>query len=174
MKKSTIPAIPTTYAGVNFRSRLEAKWAAFFDIVAWQWDYEPLDLDGYVPDFTLSFPYGRIAVEVKPCAWDGTLGDAEMIQPARSKLLSWNGEALMLGAFVHDRLGEIRSPFYGWGEAFGFRCLECGRYSFAIDHGDWTCRVSGCYDGNHHIDRESFDRLGLFRAASNAVQWRPR
>ena len=25
-------AHPTRYAGVNFRSRLEAKWAAFFDL----------------------------------------------------------------------------------------------------------------------------------------------
>jgi hypothetical protein len=29
---SSIIAIPTTYAGVNFRSRLEARYAAFFDI----------------------------------------------------------------------------------------------------------------------------------------------
>jgi len=29
----TIPAIPTRYNGVNFRSRLEAKWAAFFDLL---------------------------------------------------------------------------------------------------------------------------------------------
>ncbi|MEA2669684.1 MAG: hypothetical protein QOJ33_2618, partial [Chloroflexota bacterium] len=30
-------AIPTTYDGVNFRSRLEAKWAAFFDLLGWRW-----------------------------------------------------------------------------------------------------------------------------------------
>ena len=31
----TIKAIPTTYAGVRFRSRLEARWAAFFDLCGW-------------------------------------------------------------------------------------------------------------------------------------------
>lgn len=28
-------AIPTTYADVQMRSRLEAKWAAFFDLCGW-------------------------------------------------------------------------------------------------------------------------------------------
>lgn len=61
----TIKAIPTTYAGVNFRSRLEARWAAFFDLCGWKWDYEPFDLDGWAPDFLLK---GKIKalVEVKP------------------------------------------------------------------------------------------------------------
>ena len=31
---------PTTYADVKFRSRLEARWAAFFDLAGWRWEYE--------------------------------------------------------------------------------------------------------------------------------------
>lgn len=66
--------IPTTYAGINFRSRAEARWAAFFDQAGWPWQYEPLDicvtLEGeslirYIPDFMLDFPAGPILVEVK-------------------------------------------------------------------------------------------------------------
>jgi len=56
------------YAGVQFRSRLEAKWAAFFDLVGWKWEYEPLDLNGYIPDFLVTF-LNRSApwiIEVKP------------------------------------------------------------------------------------------------------------
>lgn len=66
----TIKAIPTTYAGVNFRSRLEARWAAFFDLCEWKWDYEPFDLDGWAPDFLLK---GKIKalVEVKPIDFRG-------------------------------------------------------------------------------------------------------
>lgn len=58
-------AIPTRYGGVQFRSRLEARWAAFFDIAGWRWQYEPIDLDGWIPDFRLC---GKIPalVEVKP------------------------------------------------------------------------------------------------------------
>lgn len=42
----TVPAIPTKYNGINFRSRLEAKWAAFFDLLEWNWEYEPCDFNG--------------------------------------------------------------------------------------------------------------------------------
>lgn len=67
--KYSIKAIPTKYGGVIFRSRLEARWAAFFDLVGWKWQYEPFDLDGWAPDFRLSFPSGRDAlIEVKPVA----------------------------------------------------------------------------------------------------------
>jgi hypothetical protein len=45
---------PTTYAGVRFRSRLEARWAAMFDRLSVQWAYEPLDLQGWTPDFRLT------------------------------------------------------------------------------------------------------------------------
>jgi len=62
----TIKPIPTTYAGVNFRSRLEARWAAFFDLACWSWDYEPFDLEGWTPDFLLRTKSGNILVEVKP------------------------------------------------------------------------------------------------------------
>ena len=61
-----IKAIPTTYAGVNFRSRLEARWAAFFDLVGWEWDYEPFDLNGWTPDFLLKTSIGHVLAEVKP------------------------------------------------------------------------------------------------------------
>src|SRR6185369_17742242 len=62
---TTIKAIPTMYRGVQFRSRLEAKYACLFDQLGWVWDYEQLDYDGYIPDFTLAFKKPML-VEVKP------------------------------------------------------------------------------------------------------------
>lgn len=62
----TIKAIPTEYAGVNFRSRTEARWAAFFDLIGLKWDYEPFDLEGWAPDFLLRTKIGPVLVEVKP------------------------------------------------------------------------------------------------------------
>ena len=61
----------TIYNGVRFRSRLEAKWAAFFDLTGWDWHYEPCELNGFTPDFiikTTSHAYdaNTIIVEVKP------------------------------------------------------------------------------------------------------------
>lgn len=49
----TCVAVPTVYEGVNFRSRLEARWAAMFDLLGWEWEYEPVELAGYIPDFRL-------------------------------------------------------------------------------------------------------------------------
>lgn len=59
-----IAPIPTTYNGVQFRSRLEARWAVFFDLMGWEWEYEPIDLNGWIPDFVIK---GNIdlLVEVK-------------------------------------------------------------------------------------------------------------
>jgi hypothetical protein len=61
-----IGSIPTYYHGVQYRSRLEARWAAFFRACGWLADYEPLDLPGYIPDFLLRWPAGQHLVEVKP------------------------------------------------------------------------------------------------------------
>ncbi len=52
-------AIQTAYKGYLFRSRLEARWAVFFDACGIEWEYEPEGLmlnDGtcYLPDFYLS------------------------------------------------------------------------------------------------------------------------
>lgn len=54
--------------GINFRSRLEARWAEFFIELGFEWDYEPIDLDGYIPDFIIKLPgdiNNEILVEVK-------------------------------------------------------------------------------------------------------------
>lgn len=61
-------AIETTYAGCRFRSRLEARWAVFFDHlrIAWKYEHQGFETpDGlrYLPDFFL--PAMRIFAEVK-------------------------------------------------------------------------------------------------------------
>ncbi len=53
-----LKAIETNYEGHRFRSRLEARWAVFFNALGIKWKYEKegYDLDGiwYLPDFWLS------------------------------------------------------------------------------------------------------------------------
>lgn len=44
-------AIPTMFDGVQMRSRLEARWAAVFELMGRKWQYEPFDLNGWIPDF---------------------------------------------------------------------------------------------------------------------------
>lgn len=63
---------PTKYKNRLYRSRLEARWAAFFDLFKINYEYEPFDLDGWSPDFLLKFPLSdltgikNVLVEVKP------------------------------------------------------------------------------------------------------------
>ena len=62
-----IKPIETTYNGYRFRSRLEARWAVFFDAAGIKYQYEPegFDLGGlyYLPDFYL--PDDDVWVEIK-------------------------------------------------------------------------------------------------------------
>lgn len=60
-----IKSITTRYKNRLYRSRLEARWAAFFDLAEWKAEYEPLDLDGWTPDFLIA-EYSPMLVEVKP------------------------------------------------------------------------------------------------------------
>jgi hypothetical protein len=68
-----IKAIETVYNGYRMRSRLEARWAVFFDAfgIGIKWEYEPEGLilpDGtrYLPDFFLPSLNGGMYAEVKP------------------------------------------------------------------------------------------------------------
>lgn len=67
MSEQEVKAVETEYAGVLFRSRLEARWALFFDLIGLKWEYEPdwfeFDQEAswlpersrrYAPDFLVS------------------------------------------------------------------------------------------------------------------------
>ena len=59
----TIKAIETYYNGYRFRSRLEARWAVFFDALGVDYEYEPegfklQDGECYLPDFRVKC-YGK-------------------------------------------------------------------------------------------------------------------
>ena len=82
-----IAAKPTIYKGFRFRSRLEARWAVFFDQIGVRWEYEPAsiqtDAGQVTPDFIIvaNSPHNGsaapILVEVKPLnalPGDGTFG----------------------------------------------------------------------------------------------------
>lgn len=83
--------ITTYYKGYKFRSRLEARWAVFFDACGVKWEYEPegFDLgDGlyYLPDFLLRGVQlrgyvGDLWVEVK----------GQMTEESARKILAFSG-----------------------------------------------------------------------------------
>jgi hypothetical protein len=72
-------AKPTKYNGYFFRSKLEAKWAVFFDLLKIPYVYEPeafICEDGsqYTPDFYLPNAFLRsgkgLYLEIKPLNWE--------------------------------------------------------------------------------------------------------
>lgn len=73
-------AIQTVYKGYKFRSRLEARWAVFFDALGLDWEYEPEGYelpDGtwYLPDFFI--PSANAWIEIK--AGEATESELEKI-----------------------------------------------------------------------------------------------
>lgn len=161
------------------RSRTEARWGCLFDALGWPWEYEPLDLDGYVPDFVLRFEHAPLVVEIKPAM------QIDALAPARLKLdlAGWAGEALVtlgaplwtptlgygpvLGSF-REREIDGEAP---WGTAELFRCLSCGAYSPLCCEETWRCRVCGAASGNAHVGHAEGARE-LWDLACNRVQWR--
>src|ERR1035437_1152321 len=82
-----LKAIQTLYNGYLFRSRLEARWAVFFDACRVEYEYEPEGYDlgnglKYLPDFLLHGVDGRASgdlyVEVK-----GNMDDYDAIRIKR-------------------------------------------------------------------------------------------
>lgn len=67
--RPALQPIETRYRGYRFRSRLEARWAVFFDALNIKWEYEAqgFSLNGvpYLPDFWLPFLRGGMFAEVK-------------------------------------------------------------------------------------------------------------
>lgn len=94
------------YKGFWMRSRVEARWAAWFDEQGWSWVYEPFDLRRYIPDFLVTRAREQVLVEIK-----GDVTRFEELAGHRSKIdhSGWDGTVLLLGAAPFGNvLGEVR------------------------------------------------------------------
>jgi hypothetical protein len=141
--------IQTTYRGRVFRSRLEARWAAFFDRIGWRYEYEPFDLPRWIPDFVLmSPPYkkGPCLVEVKPIVEIDRAVAEEMVEAVEGTDYK---ALLLLGCEPH---WEKRRWVIGWMWRGG---------------GEWR---TGGLSGDCECD---VDYEGAWREAGNRVQWNP-
>lgn len=139
---SRIRAIETHYAGHRFRSRLEARWAVFFDTLGIEWEYEAQGYESeagrYLPDFWL--PELRIWVEVK-----GELSHRDLVKVG--------GAVFDLRAPVDSQimpqlvlLGPMPRPGYAWTHSLlsilGDRLLWNNAY-FSQEPGFWCVRPVG-------------------------------
>lgn len=103
-EKKSVRAITTRYKGYNFRSRLEARWAVFFDHLKIRWDYEPEGFElgnglRYLPDFWL--PDFKMWVEIKP-------GEPDVVASQKAwKLVEHTGFPLYMSNGMPDAFGTI-------------------------------------------------------------------
>jgi hypothetical protein len=169
-----IKAIETEYKGYRFRSRLEARWAVFFDTLGIAWEYEPQGFDLteayrdytltqdyrplsqlksgerllYLPDFYL--PLQKRYVEIKPYGgpeWWGS-GYPLLYEKICDLLGGW---------LVHGNPGTKKDETYEictsgdvsyW---FGY-CPRCG--TFNAGYGAWAERICKDHEkcGYHQKD----------------------
>lgn len=183
---NNIPAIPTMYNGLQFRSRLEATWACMLDKLGWDWDYEPIDLNGYIPDFILKFSM-PLLVEVKPdLEFYSLRNHIDKIEQS-----GWKGDYLIVGSTPFEAQNEMGSATIGmlvyrffdnqeqketpWvSEGIFHVCGACGKHSFHHHEGPWNCIVCAAHDGDHYLgDFPYGEVIRLWRAAKNDTQWNP-
>lgn len=184
MKK--IKGIPTLYGGVEYRSRLEAKWACFFDLCGWRYQYEPYDLNGWIPDFAL-YGYKEILVEVKPYSSLDEF-DCQKYIMAKSQTEKDQSEILLLGSRIHEKSCFDDSASIGWlsqfvpddeknSDWFALAVMNKwdGVYGFIHEYGTWEDRITGLYDGDHWLNIPPYSEINhLWGRAGNAVKWLPK
>lgn len=120
-----IKAIETEYKGYRFRSRLEARWAVFFDNMGAKWEYEKEgfdlgDLGYYLPDFWLPFhPDYRPAEYPNAAQWIEIKGskptDIELAKLRELSKTTYHNSSLVVGVpgEQHDYFAH-HSGLHGW------------------------------------------------------------
>lgn len=142
----TITARPTFYNGTQYRSELEAAWAAFFEIRGITFEYEPaLDLREWRPDFMLQIQDCFEFAEVKPFISVEQWKSSGILEKIASSL-EGKKISILLGA----------SPLVAASFIFKIESLPIEQPEFEVlDFGDLK-----------DVERD-------WKRAKNAVQWRP-
>ena len=184
-----IKPIETQYKGYLFRSRLEARWAVFFDTCGVRWEYEP---EGYIlpngqkylPDFLLHGVDGRapddLYVEVKGKM---TPDDARKIYEFSGWRLEKteikNPILVLAGIPEGNSISEIENYCSSWGYN-GFPEIKGGPYPFnfeTIDHDYFVAHPginkNGRFelfgdDSSYTYDRDNEATIRAFRLARQA------
>jgi hypothetical protein len=168
-----------------YRSRLEARWAAFFDRLGWAYEYEPFDLGAWSPDFAITDPF-KALIEVKPM----TEPDHELFERCQGAAEKNGHRGLVLVTRVAPLVLEDAGFIgIGWWAA-SYQPVAIG---WAIDQQQprmWPDFLTVTSDRENwitskaqgHVEKQPGPKLRtypehtmrLWADATNAVQWEPR
>jgi ribosomal protein S27AE len=128
----SLKPIDTPYKGHLFRSRLEARWAVFFDALELEWEYESegYDLDGiwYLPDFKVMTPQGSVMwIEVKPAQVTEDRKFAAFAAALQQQSDDWARVYLVSG-----------TPLQMLKSDSSVHCPRCGGYVSQANHYDYV------------------------------------
>ena len=151
-------AIPITYNGINFRSKLEARHYIFMKKIGWNVEYEPEveGVFGYQPDFAVftdgnCYGQDKLYVEVKPISSQAQFYGEDYKnfrdKVHRSGILK-KGSLLIVGNNL--KLRDVKGH-YNEGKiyVYGIRMLKENEISDQERRNYSLCSFSGCPEGDY-------------------------
>ena len=187
-------AIPITYNGINFRSKLEARWYIFMKNLGWNVEYEPHieGLNNWLPDFLIIGNDTKVLVEVKPFnSSRDFLGDyaADTIKKINnSNWLKLDFDAvIMVGSTLNLGKGMCNHTFIGGDIIRPDDLNSDGYYSEAFVYTDHSGKIGICdnsiwyqdiinndHDGGYCLHDENREKLEIcWNKAGSKLQWMP-
>ncbi len=188
-------SLETRYAGCRFRSRLEARWAVFFDQAGVRWQYEPeafgLPAGAYLPDFFLPDLRSRcdsgvvrrrgLWVEVKPfydvhdprfasLAIETGVRVAVLDEPPTPETVSaWNPDGSETNRWHCYYPDGVNDSYHAW-----CACAECGAIGFEFE--GRSGRIPCCAANPANTKRNTADAAALLAAyeAARSFRFEPR
>jgi hypothetical protein len=172
---------PTSYQGIRFRSRLEARWAIFFDELGIEWEFEKEAFDTkygyYLPDFFLPSLNKWFIVKGQCLESDERRKVEDVCELTHSSALIACGglpsqfelDKRGLSCYRFDFIGFIRSSGDGlFSDETYLPCIceQCGKFDFQYE-GRYE-RNCQCTDNDKGHQSETWKHLTIQNALRKA------
>lgn len=184
-----IKPIETIYKGYRFRSRLEARWAVFFDALGVDWEYEPEGFElpsgrRYLPDFRVKCWGTRGGYSARTAFWLWIEVKGDMSEDDYSRIIEFSGvknegpygilshPILIVGAIPESAEELCLTSSDRFYPMFNYELIDgdyFGAYPTSTSSGDFYLMGDDC----NYMDEEGLERLdrALTAARSARFEW---